>query len=208
MKNNIGAVLEINCETDFVAKNQQFKEFVELSSKALYNHAGQLQFAGSLSRIDFPGDSLQKCVLENGKTLADQLALLIGNVGENASLRKATCFRVDNSIQLVGIAHPEPVEPTEIQCGRYGTIVAYKSKGDVPKELPRRFCQQVIGYNATKVGDKNKDKPSPDKENEPCLIYQEYLHDTSINFGELLEENSIEIIDFVRVEVGQITETD
>jgi len=209
VKNKIGALVEVNCETDFVAKNQQFKDFVALSSKALLNHASQLQFEGSLSRIEFQADLLQTCVAEDGKTLADQLALLIGNVGENASLRKATCFRVDDSLQLVGNVHPQQAEQSdEVQYGRYATIVAFKSNSEVPEDVTKKICQQIIGLNATKVGDKEKDEPSKDKENEPCLIHQDYLHDSSINVGEFLQENGIEILDFERIEVGKVSQSE
>lgn len=208
VKNNIGALVEVNCETDFVAKNQQFKDFVALSSQALLNHASQLQFEGSLSRIEFQADLLQTCVVEDGKTLADQLALLIGNVGENASLRKATCFRVDDSLQLVGNVHPQPAEPSEVQYGRYGTLVAFKSNSDVSDDVSKKICQQIIGLNPTKVGDKEKDEPSKDKDNEPCLIHQDYLHDSSIKVGEFLAQNDIEILDFERIEVGRTTQSE
>lgn len=149
--------------------------------------------------------------LDDGKTLADQLALLIGNVGENASLRRAICFKVADSIELAGIAHPEPADTAEnqVQVGKYGTIVAFKSNGQAPAGIPKKICQQLIGMNATKIGDKEKDVPSADKDNEPCLIYQEFLLDPTIRFDELLEANKIEVLDFQRFECGEeLTEND
>lgn len=205
VRRNIGALIEINCETDFVAKNQQFKDFVKLTSTACVDHITNLPTNDQISKIEFQGDALRNLKLEDGKTLADQLAMLIGNIGENATLRRATCFKVADSIQLAGIAHPEPEETTEslAQVGKYGTIIAFKSNGEAPSGIPKKLCQQVIGMNATRVGDKEKDVPSADKDSEPCLIFQEFLLDPTVRFDELLDQNKIEILDFQRFECGE-----
>lgn len=212
VQRNIGALIEINCETDFVAKNQQFKDFVKLTSNACVDHITNLPTNDQVSKIEFQGDALSNLKLEDGKTLADKLALLIGNVGENATLRRATCFKVADSIQLAGIAHPEPEETAELQAqvGKYGTIIAFKSIGEVSSAgIPKKLCQQVIGMNATRVGDIEKDVPSADKDSETCLIFQEFLLDPTVCVGELLHQNKIEILDFQRFECGEeLTEND
>lgn len=57
--------------------------------------------------------------------------------------------------------------------------------------------------NPDKIGEKGKDEPTPDKDDEKCLIYQEYLLDTSVMVDEVLNEHNIEIIDFQRFECGK-----
>lgn len=47
------------------------------------------------------------------------------------------------------------------------------------------------------------EEPSKNKEDEICLIHQEYLLDESITVKEVLEENKLEIVDFKRFECGE-----
>lgn len=207
VRRNIGALIEVNCETDFVAKNEKFKEFVTLTSKACVDHVASLPTNDTVSKIEFQGDSLKNVVLADGKTLADQLALLIGNVGENASLRRAICFKVADSVQLVGAAHPAPADATadSVQVGKYGSIVAFQTTDAQPTtaDIPKKICQQLIGLNAERVGDIEKDKPTNNADNEPCLIYQEFLLDPSLRVDEFLTENKIKVLDFERFECGE-----
>lgn len=200
---NIGALVEVNCETDFVARNKHFKEFVELASRACVNHVSTMPSNDVVSKVQFHGDSLKKLVLEDGKTLVDQLALLIGNVGENATIRRATCFKVSDSIQLTGVTHPNDSVSSDgqVQVGKYGAIVAFKADDGV-SSTTKNLCQQIIGMNPTRIGDKEKDQPSNDKDSEPCLIFQEYLLDPTVRVDALLEESKVEIVDFHRIECG------
>lgn len=192
----------MNCETDFVARNKHFKEFVELASRACVNHVSAMPSNDVVSKIQFQSDSLKKLVLEDGKTLVDQLALLIGNVGENATIRRATCFKVSDSVQLAGITHPNEFSSDgQIQVGKYGAIVAFKADDKV-SSTTKNLCQQIIGMNPKRIGDKEKDQPSEDKDSEPCLIYQEYLLDPTVRVDALLEESDVEIVDFHRIECG------
>lgn len=207
VQKNIGALIEVNCETDFVARNKNFQEFVEKTSRACVNHLKNMPANDVLSKIEFQGESLKNLVLEDGKMLVDQLALLIGTVGENASLRRATCFKASDSIKLTGFTHPSPADLTnsenEVQIGKYGSIVAFKSENEVSDNIKKNLCQQIVGMNPSKIGDKEKDEPSVEKDDEKCLIHQEYLLDPSITVGTLLENNNIEIVDFQRFECGE-----
>lgn len=143
---------------------------------------------------------------QNGKSLADELALMIGDVGENATLRRATCFKATDPITLFGITHPtQAATSTNVHLGKYGSIVAYKSTGDVAgkTDLHKNICQHIIGMNPSKVGIADIDKPSENKDDESCLIYQEYLLDPSKTVGELFTENSLEIVGFNRFQCGE-----
>lgn len=50
-------------------------------------------------------DALVKLRVEDGKTLGDHIALMIGTVGENATLKRAICYKVPESITLEGNHH-------------------------------------------------------------------------------------------------------
>jgi len=54
-----------------------------------------------------------------------------------------------------------------------------------------------------KVGDTRVDEPSDDADEEPCMIYQEFLLDPTLSVQQLLESTQAEIIDFARFEIGE-----
>lgn len=209
IQRNIGAMVEVNCETDFVARNEHFQQFVELTSKACLQYVNDLPESELLSRTEFQSESLQKLTDENGRKLSDAMALMIGLVGENASLRRAVCFKVPDAIQLTGMAYPTTSNTlavdSSVQLGAYGTILGLRATQTVSDELKKNLCMQVIGMNPQKVGSQQQDKRSTDKDDETCLIYQEYLFggDESIEVGDILAKSEVDVVDFQRYRCGE-----
>lgn len=72
----VGAVVEINSETDFVARNQAFQSFVQTVSELALEGDGEI---GSLREAAFPG---------SGRTVEAELTHLIATIGENLVLRR------------------------------------------------------------------------------------------------------------------------
>lgn len=137
---------------------------------------------------------------------------MIGTVGENASLRRATCFKVSDAITLAAFTHPPIKSSTEVHLGKFGSIVALENKNandENTVEIQRNICQHIVGMNPLKIGVLGSDKPTENKDDERCLIFQEYLLDSSVTVAEVLQENNISILDFHRYECGEvITDTD
>lgn len=212
LQKNIGALVEVNCETDFVARNEKFQDFVDLASRACLKYVKDLPNSDMISRTEFQAESLKNLVGGNNKKLADELALVIGTVGENASLRRALCFKVPESIQLIGMAYPSKtnsiVKDNETQSGNIATIVGIRTQTEITDELKKNLCLQIIGSNPLKVGNKDHDKPTKDIDDETCLIYQEYLFDTSVKVGALLEKHQIEVVDYQRFRCGENVDSD
>jgi elongation factor Ts len=133
---------------------------------------------------------------------------MIGTVGENASLRRAICYKTPDNISLSGYTHPSPATEVPIDSlsfGKYGTMVAFKAGDGEENQLDvqKKLCQHIVGLNPLKIGDKSKDKPAENKDDEICLIYQEFLSDSDLNVEEVLTENKLEILDFQRFECGE-----
>ena len=83
---NKGAVVEVNSETDFVAKNEIFQEYVEDAAKvALMNHGDVCE----MKTFNCP-----KC----GKTFEERLTDMIAKIGENMNLRRAKLLEVKEGI--------------------------------------------------------------------------------------------------------------
>lgn len=207
IQKNIGAIVEVNCETDFVARNENFKQFLELASQSCAKYVQEVD-ASKITKIALETDALKNLKLDDGKTLGDHLALMIGTVGENAALKRAICYKAPEAVQLFGFSHPAPeiIEDGKVLMGKYGAIAAFNSNIEHTPELQaiyRKICQHIVGMNPSKIGDPETDKPNEVKDEEKCLIYQEFILDPEMTIGDILKENNIKIIDFQRFECGE-----
>jgi elongation factor Ts len=111
-----GAVVEVNSETDFVARNEAFQGFVATVAKLALETGGDLKALGAASYPD--GDH----------TVAEALTEMIAKIGENMSLRRAETLRVSDGI-VAGYVHSQ-VAPG---LGKIGVLVALQSTGDKDK---------------------------------------------------------------------------
>lgn len=207
IQKNIGALVEVNCETDFVARNNEFQTFLGKASTSCIKYMSNVEAKTNITKIGIGSDALKNITHEDGKTLGDHLALLIGTVGENATLKRAICYKVPDNVTLVGYTHSTSdlqANKKEFLFGKYGAIAAFNSKTDTEKsDLQQKIVQHIVGLNPQKIGNKDEDKPNDSKDDETCLIYQEFLLDPDIVVGELLEENGIEVLDFQRFACGE-----
>lgn len=108
-----GTVVEVNSETDFVARNEGFQEFV----KNVTNIATQTDNKESLMSADY-----------KGKTVQDTLTNLIATIGENMSVRRMEKLSVNDGV-VVGYVH----NAVATNLGKIGVLVALESKGDKAK---------------------------------------------------------------------------
>lgn len=211
VKNNIGAMVEVNCETDFVARNEKFQKFVEMVSVACAEYVKDVDSKENITKVALEADALKNLKTEDGKSLGDHLALVIGNVGENASFKRAICFKSSEGVCISGHIHPssEPLEDGRILTGKYGALAAFNSNSNSSemsedtRALYRNICQHIVGMKPLQIGDAEVDKPAEDKDDETRLIFQEYILDPDITVGEVLAEKNVKIIDFQRFECGE-----
>src|SRR5262252_2534977 len=75
-RGSAGAVVEVNSETDFVARNKEFRTFVQTLSQLALDSDGDLE---TLTKTGFPG---------SGRTVDEELTRLISTIGENIVLRR------------------------------------------------------------------------------------------------------------------------
>src|SRR3546814_14630463 len=85
-------MVEVNSETDFVAKNEQFQGFVR--------DVAQVALAGSITDID----ALNAAAYPGGATVAEQLTQNIATIGENQSLRRSAIVTVNSGV-VTGDVH-------------------------------------------------------------------------------------------------------
>jgi len=139
---NAGVLVEVNSETDFVARNEDFQKFAAEAAKVALSVKGDYD---ALLKADFPGA---------GKPVSGKLTDLIATIGENLNLRRAAGLSVSSGV-VASYVHAT-VAPG---LGRIGVLVALESTGDAAKleELARQLAMHVAAANPQSVDVANLD---------------------------------------------------
>ena len=122
-----GAIVEVNAETDFVAKNELFQGAARKAAKAALDVSGDV-------------DALSAVKSEDGETVGELITNLIATIGENMLLRRSARFIVKQG--AVAFYIHNAVAP---DLGKIGVLVAVEGAGDQAKlqELGRRVGMHV-----------------------------------------------------------------
>ncbi len=126
-----GAVVEVNSETDFVAKNEQFQDFVRNVSELALANGGDV-------------DALKTAAYPGGGTVEEKLTENIATIGENQSLRRAALLEVGEGV-VVSYVHNAAAP----NMGKIGVLVALE--GSAPAEtlaaLGKQLAQHIAAAN-------------------------------------------------------------
>ncbi len=114
-KEGVGALVEVNSETDFVARNTEFQEFAKDCSVLALESDGDL-------------DKLLAASLASGVTVAETLSNLVAKIGENMTVRRTTALSVSPGI-VSSYVH-NSVAPG---LGKIGVLIALRSTADADK---------------------------------------------------------------------------
>jgi len=130
-KGGRSAIVEVNSETDFVARGDEFQNFVRKTAQQA------LAAEGDLERLLASG-------IEDGASLAEVLANLIGKIGENMSVRRSAALLVEPGV-VASYVH-NSVAP---DLGKIGVLVALESSGDAAKlmALGKQLAMHVAATN-------------------------------------------------------------
>ncbi|HEY0525408.1 MAG TPA: translation elongation factor Ts [Stellaceae bacterium] len=131
VKGRIGALAEINSETDFVARNEAFQEFVRTVT-------------GLATETDDIETLKQKPFASTGRNVAEQLTHLVATIGENMNLRRAKRLEVSQ-----GVVVPYIHNALTSGLGKIGVLVALESAGDAEKltALGKQLAMHVAAAN-------------------------------------------------------------
>jgi len=144
-----GAVVEVNAETDFVARNEQFQDFVR---KVTAIAAAKGADIAALAQQAYPGE---------GKSVAEKLTQLIATIGENMNLRRATEVKVGQGI-VASYVH----NATAPGLGKIGVLVGLESTGDKEKlmALGKQLAMHVAAANPQALSIADVDPKQLDRE--------------------------------------------
>ncbi len=113
INNNSGAMVEINSETDFVARNELFQNFVKTCSTLVLSSKNDIE---ALQKLPFPNSD---------RTVNQELSNNIATIGENMNIRRVEFLEVSEGI-LVSYIHNNVADG----LGRLGVLVALESKAE------------------------------------------------------------------------------
>ena len=205
----VGAVVEVNAETDFVAKNDEFKNFVKDVARQVVEKA-----PASVEEL-----LAQNSIAEPDKTVQEVLTNKIATIGENMSIRRFERFETNNMLE--SYIHGE------------GKIAVLVEMEDATPELAKDVCMQIAAakpefldrdsvpqervekeMEILKAQAMNEGKPAEIAEKivlgrigkfygEICLVEQEFVKDPDIKVGKLVESKGAKIVRFARFEKGE-----
>lgn len=123
-----GAVVEVNSETDFVARNEKFQTVVRQIAELALENGGDVE---ALRLTAYPGA---------GKSVAEYVTELVATIGENLSLRRASRLEVGEGV-VTAYVHNAAGDG----IGRIGVLVALESAGDKEKlaALGRQIAMHI-----------------------------------------------------------------
>ena len=130
------ALVEVNSETDFVARNDRFQELVRTIAQEGLKSGGDLE---ALRGAQYPG---------TGRTVADEVTEAVATIGENIALRRTAMLAVDEGV-VATYLHNAVADG----LGKLGVLVALASSGDAAKlnELGRKIAMHVAAVNPLAV---------------------------------------------------------
>ncbi len=205
----VGAIVEVNSETDFVAKNEEFKTFVKNVAKQVVEKNPK----------DVEDLLNQEATFEAGKTVNEALVGKIATIGENLSIRRFARFESNGLLE--SYIHGD---------GKIAVLINM-AKGD--KEVAKDLCMQIAAARPEylneqsvpaervekekeilKVQTMNEGKPEAIAEKivqgrirkffeEICLVDQIFVKDSNMKVSELLKQKDAEVVEFARFEKGE-----
>jgi len=219
---NTGVLLEVNAETDFVARNEEFKTFVKDAAQLALKEGGNLE-----KLLASPMGS---------STVQHTLTEMVAKIGENMSVRRAAALSVDPGVVAAYVHNPASPE-----LGKIGVLVGLKSTADKTKlsALAKQLAMHVAAAAPLALTQAHMDKAVVEREyaiqkdlalqsgkpeavvekmmegrmrkyyEETVLLQQTFVIDGETQISKLIEKASkdlgapVEIEGFVRFQVGE-----
>jgi elongation factor Ts len=150
------ALVEVNAETDFVARNEQFRALVRAIAELALKSGGD---AETIKAMPWPGGT---------GTVADHVAELIAKIGENMTFRRAKRLSIDK-----GVVSTYMHNTAAPGLGKIGVIVALESAGnaDALDQLGRQLAMHIAAANPIAVN--VKDLPAEAIERERAVYTEQ-----------------------------------
>ena len=205
----VGAVVEVNAETDFVAKNEEFRNFVaDIAKQVAEKNPATVE------------DLLaQTSMAETDKTVQDVLTNKIATIGENMSIRRFERFESNGLVESyihgdgkigvlvemengnidlakdvcmqIAAARPEYLDRDSVPADRVAHEMEILKAQAVNEGKPEAIAEKIVQGRIGKFYE------------EICLVDQAFVKDPNKKVNQLLSETDSEVVEFARFEKGE-----
>jgi elongation factor Ts len=199
-------LVEVNAETDFVAKDSNFVQFSEAVAKA----------ALGVSDVE----ALKTAKLPTGETVEEARAAVVAKVGENVQVRRMVRIDSDNHIAAyihgnrIGVLLELKGGDAELARGLAMHVAAMNPPYNRQSDVPAEFIAKEKEIEMAKLSEKDRAKPAEILEkiiggkinkiiNEVSLYGQPYVLDTDRTVEAVLKAAGAEVVGFQRLAVGE-----
>ena len=214
------SLIEVNCETDFVAKNEDFIEFVKELSELNNNLKSNL-------------DELKKAMMKNNKTVDENLISLIAKIGEKITIGRSKTLNEQNSrnfvyqhsvvkdnvSKLVVIISLKTIEKSD-KVDLFGKQLSMHIAASNPIALnPNSIDQEIIDKESNLIAEELKNSGKPEEiakkismgkinkfKQENSLMTQNWVMDPKMSVEDVLkslELPNLSINEFIRLKIGE-----
>ena len=154
IKDNSGAMIEINSETDFVARNELFQNFVKTCSELVLSSKNDIDV---LQNLPFPNAN---------RSVNEELINNIATIGENMNIRRAEYLEVSNGV-LISYVHNSVAEG----LGRLGVLVALETgvQNNNIKEIGKQIAMHIAATSPKSLNIDDLDPEVVDRERQVLI---------------------------------------
>ncbi|MEF3081954.1 translation elongation factor Ts [Luteimonas sp. SMYT11W] len=205
---SVAVLVEINSETDFVAKDDNFLRFTDVVAQT------------ALASGAADADALKAAKVESGETIEEIRAAVIAKVGENLQIRRLVRVESTNNVAAyvhggrIGVLVELKGGDVELARGLAMHVAAMNPPYNKTSDVPTEFVEKEKEIELAKMSEKDKSKPADILEkiisgkinkivNEVTLYGQPYVLDTDKTVEAVLKAAGAEVIGFQRLAVGE-----
>ncbi len=205
----VGAIVEVNSETDFVGQNEEFKTFVmDIAKQVAEKNPANVEELLA-----------QESITEAGKTVQEVLTDKIAKIGENMNIRRFERFESTGLVEkyihgdgkiavLVDFAKGDKAIAKDVCMQIAAAKPEYLKREDVPaervkKEMEILKAQAMNEGKTAEIAEKMVQGRLGKFYGEICLVEQDFVKDSDKKVSKVLEENNAEIVRFARFEKGE-----
>ncbi len=204
----VGAIVEVNAETDFVAKNEEFKAFC----------ADVAEIVAKTNPADVEALLAEK-YKDTDKTVQETLTGKIATIGENMTIRRFARFETNGLVEsyihgdgkiavLVELAKGDSTLAKDVCMQIAAAKPEYLKREDVPadavnKEMEILKAQAMNEGKPAEIAEKMVQGRIGKFYSEICLLDQEFVKDPNVKVGAMVSSKGGEIVRFARFEKGE-----
>lgn len=205
---NKAVILEVNCETDFVTKNEEFVSMIDAIGKAILK--SDAKSMDEINNLDIDGQTVSEFIVAKTAKIGEKLSLRRAElITKNDNENFGSYLHMGGKIAVLVVLDGASVEVAkDVAMQAAAMRPEYLKREDVPDEIIEKE-KEILKEQAI-----NEGKPADIAEKmvngriqkfykENCLIHQEFVKNGDIDVETYVKNNGGEVLSMIRYEVGE-----